>query len=179
VSLRCTVCRHPVAEGLNFCIECRVGFASQLECAECGRLVTRGAASCFGCARSATLPLPSSAVEVQRATLPLPDALVGVRAPAQAPPAMPGLPAHVTLAAPVARTFVVRQGGVEAEVRVPPGDAEVMDLMGQVVVVLHTFAAQVNTLSGHGELTRHIIRSARVLATDIQEELEQRKGPGR
>jgi hypothetical protein len=85
----------------------------------------------------------------------------------------------VSLAAPVARQFVTRQGGVEAEVMVPPGDAEVMDLMGQVVVVLHTFASKVNTLTGHGELTRHIIRAARVLATDIQEELEQRKGPGR
>jgi hypothetical protein len=68
---------------------------------------------------------------------------------------------------------------VEAEVRIPPGDAEVMDLMGQVVVVLHTFATRMNTLTGHGELTRHIIHAARVLATDVQEELEQRKGPGR
>jgi hypothetical protein len=85
----------------------------------------------------------------------------------------------VSLAAPVASTFVSRQGGVEAEVRIPPGDAGVMDLMGQLVVILHTFAAKMNTLTGHGELTRHIIRSARVLATDVQEELEQRKGPGR
>lgn len=61
----------------------------------------------------------------------------------------------------------------------PPGDAEVMNLMGQVVVILHTFAARVNNLSGHGQLTRKIIHDARVLATDIQEELEQRKGPGR
>jgi hypothetical protein len=85
----------------------------------------------------------------------------------------------VSLAAPVAERFVVRQGGVEAEIKIPAGDVEVMDLMGQMVVILHTFAAKVNTLSGHDELTRQIIRSSRALATDVQEALELRKGPGR
>jgi hypothetical protein len=219
VSLRCTLYKHPVEEGLNFCPECRTGFVSQLECAECGRLVTRGHASCLPCARPASEPAdslgevrwldtaclacgsrqfstPSGAScenghggepgrvmgswELQAHAAPRPQtSLVALQSPRHAPPALPGLPPHVSLPAPVATRHVSRQGGVEAEVRVPPGDAEVMDLMGQVVVVLHTFAAKVNTLTGHGELTRLIIRNARVLATDIQEELEQRKGPGR
>ena len=137
----------------------------------------RGHASCNFCQRGAATPLPQSSLLSQQSDLP--SALVSLQAPRSAPSVLPGLPPHVQLAAPVRSTFVVRQGGVEAEIRIPPGDAEVMDLMGQVVVILHTFASKVNQLSGHGELTRSIIRSARNLATDIQEELEQRKGPGR
>jgi hypothetical protein len=179
VSLRCSVCKKPVDEGLNFCPNCRTGFVSQLECVECGRLVARGLASCLGCPRSDTSPLPDRSLDVARHSPPTPPTVAALQPPSHAPPALPGLPPHVSLAAPVASRYVVRQGGVEAEVRVPPGDAEVMDLMGQVIVILHTFASKVNNLSGHGELTRHIIRSSRVLATDIQEELEQRRGPGR
>jgi RNA polymerase subunit RPABC4/transcription elongation factor Spt4 len=193
VSLRCTVCKNPIDEGLNFCPNCRTGFGSQLECQACGRLVPRGSASCLLCSRASgetvetvrPSPVPLSAVLVSlqapQHDLPTfpPAGLVSLQAPRHAPPALPWMPPHVSLAAPVASRFVVRQGGVEAEVRIPPGDAEVMDLMGQVVVILHTFASKMNGLTGHGELTRHIIRSARVLAADVQEELEQRKGPGR
>jgi hypothetical protein len=213
VSLRCTVCKHPVDDGLNFCPNCRTGFVSQLECVACGKLVPRGSASCLSCSRpvpGTVLRRPDAACEVcggrlfdtpsgvtcesghggvsprqevaragSPAGAPVQSQLVALQSPRYAPPVLPWLPPHVSLAAPVASRYVTRQGGVEAEVRIPPGDAEVMDIMGQLVVVLHTFAAKVNTLTGHGELTRSIIRSARVLATDIQEELEQRKGPGR
>lgn len=179
MSLRCSICKTLIDEGLNFCPACRNGFASQLECVSCGRLVPRGSASCQACARGAVLPLPESALDVCGSSLPPLSEVVALRAPLHVPPVFPGMPPHVALAAPVASRFVVRQGGVEAEIHVPPGDAEVMDLMGQLVVILHTFASKVNNLSGHSELTRHIIRNSRVLATDIQEELEQRKGPGR
>ncbi len=173
MSLRCSVCRESIDDGLNFCPKCRTGFVSQLQCADCGKLVPRGMASCIGCARVASVVMvPPSP---PRAT----SELVAVTSSRQAPPVLPGLPSHVSLSAPVADRFVVRSGGVEAEIRIPAGDAEVMDLMGQMVVILHTFAAKMNTLSGHGEMTRQIIRSSRTLATDIQEELEQRKGPGR
>lgn len=216
MSLRCSVCRHAVDEGLNFCSECRTGFVSQLECSACGRLVPRGSASCLSCSRSAGPACSvcgspqvltasgvtcsnghggasgiSPLVDAERVPSPqreqslslgrgvVPPSVAGLSAPPQAPSALPGLPPHVSLAAPVQSRYVSRQGGVEAEVRVPPGDAEVMDLMGQVVVILHTFASRMNTLTGHGELTRSIIRASRVLAADVQEELEQRKGPGR
>jgi hypothetical protein len=216
VSLRCTLYKHPVDEGLNFCPECRTGFVSQLECVECGRLVPRGHASCLPCARPSQAPAnyldtarwldtrcdvcgcrqfstpsgttcegghggsPARPTDL-RVGVPaqVQSELVALQPPRYAPPALPGLPPHVSLPAPVASRYVSRQGGVEAEVRIPAGDARVMDLMGQLVVILHTFAAEVNTLTGHGELTRSIIRSARRLASDIQEELEQRKGPGR
>lgn len=172
MSLRCSVCQESIDEGLNFCPKCRTGFVSQLQCVECGKLVPRGMASCIGCVRAASVvmvpPPPRMASE-----------LVAVVSPRQAPPVLTGLPPHVSLTAPVSDRFVVRSGGVEAEIKIPSGDAEVMDLMGQMVVILHTFAAKMNTLSGHGEMTRQIIRSSRTLATDIQEELEQRKGPGR
>lgn len=212
MSLRCSVCKVPVDEGLNFCPACRTGFVSQLECVACGRLVPRASASCSSCACSSppSPSVPSTCTVCGGRQVATPSgltcesghggdpgqsfdcrnlqvrdpgypqaSLVALQSPQYAPPAAPWLPPHVSLAAPVASRYVTRQGGVEAEVRIPPGDAEVMDLMGQLVVILHTFAAKVNTLSGHGELTRHIIRSARVLATDVQEELEQRKGPGR
>lgn len=220
MSLRCTVCKTNVDEGLNFCPACRSGFASQLECVSCGRLVPRGSASCFGCSRQSAAPpaeplwldtsCPTcgsrqfdtpSGVSCERghggalgavvprwqashvsASLPQPlqvSGVVAVRSPQYAPPVSSWDPPHVALAAPVAGTFVVRQGGVEAEVRIPPGDAEVMGLMGQLVVILHTFAAKLNSLTGHSEHTRHIIRSARTLANDVQEELELRRGPGR
>lgn len=213
MSLRCTVCKTPVDEGLNFCPACRTGFVSQLECVDCGNLVPRGHASCTsyqhsrpgtvrwldttcGACGARQFDTPSGAtcegghggesgrpadqrgLQVGSAPRP-PSELVAVLSPRYAPPVLPYLPPHVSLPAPVASRYVVRQGGVEAEVRVPPGDAEAMDFMGQTVVLLHTFATKVNTLTGHGELTRHIIRSARVLAADIQEELELRKGPGR
>jgi len=64
-------------------------------------------------------------------------------------------------------------------VRRAPGDAEVETVMGQMVVVLHSFAAKVNGLTGHSELTRSIIRASRALAADVQEELELRRGPGK
>lgn len=187
MSLRCSVCREFIDEGLNFCPKCRTGFVAQLQCVDCGKLVPRGMASCIGCVRAASVvmvsppPLPRDVGVMMappsssRST----SELVGVMSPRQAPPVLPGLPSHVSLPAPVADRFVVRSGGVEAEIKIPAGDAEVMDLMGQMVVLLHTFATKMNTLSGHGEMTRQIIRSSRTLATDIQEELELRKGPGR
>jgi hypothetical protein len=116
------------------------------------------------------------------ASLPRPLQVSGVGAvmsPQYAPTLPSWDPPHVALAAQVAERFVVRQGGVEAEVRIPPGDAEVMGLMGQLVMILHTFASKLNSLTGHSEHTRHIIRSARTLANDVQEEFELRRGPGR
>jgi RNA polymerase subunit RPABC4/transcription elongation factor Spt4 len=168
VGLQCTVCRRLVDEGLNFCPECHSGFVSQLSCAACGRLVPRGQASCQGC-RGAGVPTHPEVLPPQ----------VSLVAPRCAPPAALGLPPHVTLPAPVPSSYVVRGSGVVAEVRRAPGDAEVETVMGQMVVVLHSFAAKLNTLTGHSELTRGIIRASRALAADVQEELELRKGPGR
>lgn len=170
MGLQCTICKCQVDEGLNFCPECHSGFVSQLSCVACGRLVPRGTASC-PCGGAG---LPARPV--------LPEVLprqVSLIAPRYAPPAAPGLPPHVVMPAPVPSRYVVRGGGVEAEVRMAPGDAEVMTLMGQMVVVLHSFAAKLNTLTGHSELTRSLIRASRALAADVQEELELRKGPGR
>ena len=171
MGLQCTICKCQVDEGLNFCPECHSGFVSQLSCVACGWLVPRGQASCQGC-RGAGLPARPVLPEVM-------PHQISLIAPRYAPPAAPGLPPHVVMPAPVPSRYVVRGGGVEAEVRLSPGDAEVMTLMGQMVVVLHSFAAKLNTLAGHSELTRSLIRASRALAADVQEELELRKGPGR
>ena len=167
MGLQCTICRSQVDDGLNFCPKCHSGFVSQLSCVACGRLVPRGAASC---------PCGGAGVPARPEVLP---PRVSLSVPRHAPPAAPGLPPYVSLPAPVPSRYFVRGGGVEAEVRRAPGDAEVETVLGQLVVVLHSFAAKVNELTGHSELTRSIIRASRALAADVQEELELRRGPGR
>ena len=167
MGLQCTICRSQVDDGLNFCPKCHSGFVSQLSCVACGRLVPRGMASC---------PCGGAGVPARPEVLPPRTSLP---APRYAPPAALGLPPHVSLPAPVPSSYVVRGGGVEAVVRRAPGDAEVETVMGQMVVVLHSFAAKVNGLTGHSELTRSIIRASRALAADVQEELELRRGPGK
>jgi hypothetical protein len=181
--LECAACGRLVPRGSASCFSCARPASSPVSssstCTDCGSLqfATPSGFTCEnGHGGDPGRALDPRDLQVRGPGHP---ALVALQSPQSAPPVAPWLPPHVSLAAPVASTFVVRQGGVEAEVRVPPGDAEVMDLMGQMVVILHTFASKVNTLTGHSELTRGIIRSARALANDVQEDLEQRKGPGR
>lgn len=164
MSLRCTVCRNPVDEGLNFCPHCRTGFASQLACESCGQPVTRGTASCQRCSREQAreIVVASEVIPPQRTLSTTPVVQASFVAP---------------VPAVVRERYVVKSGGVEAEVRFPARDVEVMNLMGQMVAALHAFAGKLNELSGHGELTRKIIRDARVLAADVQEEFETRRGP--
>jgi hypothetical protein len=67
--------------------------------------------------------------------------------------------------------------GVRAEVRIPAGDVAIMNDLGAMVAVLHTMAARLNGFVGHTEHTRKLIRDMRILATDIQDEIETRRGP--
>ena len=91
-----------------------------------------------------------------------------------APPSLPGLPSHVR-AITIPETYSAGRFGVEAQVTIPQVDVETMNLMGQLVVVLHTVAEKMNHLA-HSESLRRLIKNCRVLAADVQEEIEIRRG---
>ena len=166
MSLFCSICKNEVPEGFNQCVACKAGFAPQLACASCRRLVPRGAATCTACERSiavaASMEVPST--QLAMASLPF------------APPVLPGLPSHVGLVR-VPEQYQAGRFGVSATVQVPALDVEIMNEMAQVVVILHTLAAKMNRFQGIMESTRSVIRQCRALATELQDEIESRRGP--
>ena len=143
MSLYCTVCRHPVPEGINQCPNCCNGFIPQLACADCNRPVQRGSASCFQC-RSRQPPAaaePAPQIQGLQSLIPRPPSFAIQNLPA-APPVLPGLPAHVNVMPVLPERYQVRRHGIVADIRTPAGDIEIMQLMGQTVVILHTLAAK-------------------------------------
>jgi chemotaxis protein histidine kinase CheA len=101
---------------------------------------------------------------------------MAIVSPLSAPPALPGLPSHVGLAK-IPEQYNAGRYGVTATVQVPARDVEIMNKMGQVVVILHTLAAEMNSFQGHMDSTRSVIRQCRALATELQDEIETRRGP--
>lgn len=140
MSLYCTVCRYPIPEGLNQCPQCRNGFISQLACAVCNRPVQRGSTSCFQCSRNQTY-LQTSQIPGMQSLVPQPPSFAIRNLPA-APPVLPGLPTHVNAMPVLPERYMVRRHGVEAVIQTPSGDIEIMQIMGQTVVILHTLAAK-------------------------------------
>ena len=67
--------------------------------------------------------------------------------------------------------------GVSAEARMVPGDVVVLNELGKLVELLHAMASRTTHFAGLTEHTRKMIRDMRILATDIQEEIEMRRGP--
>lgn len=57
----------------------------------------------------------------------------------------------------------------------PPSVAAVVTEMGQFVVILHRLAERMNFFQGTMDSTRQLIREARLLATDLQGEIEEWK----
>ena len=143
MSLYCTVCRYPVPEGINQCTNCRNGFVPQLACADCNRPVQRGSTSCFQCRsrqRPAVADLYSQIPDMQ-SLVPQPPTFAIQGLPA-APPVLPGLPTHVNAMPMLPERYTVRRFGVEVHIRTPSGDIEIMQIMGQTVVILHTMASK-------------------------------------
>jgi hypothetical protein len=101
---------------------------------------------------------------------------LAIVSPSYAPPVLPGLPSHVGLTR-IAETYSAGQFGVTATVQTPALDVEIMNEMGQVVVILHTLASKMNKFQGIMESTRSVIRQCRTLATELQDEIESRRGP--
>jgi hypothetical protein len=80
-------------------------------------------------------------------------------------------------AAPIAEIYQAGRYGVKAEVSRPPGDVAILNELGRLVELLHAMAARANQFVGQSEHTIKMRRDMRVLATDIQEEIELRTGP--
>jgi hypothetical protein len=93
-------------------------------------------------------------------------------------PDLPPLPVLVPTSPAVVERYQAGRLGVEAEVVIPAGDVDIMNDLLTLVQVLHKVAAKATRFVGHTDHTRKMIRDMRVLATDIQEEVETRRGPG-
>ena len=174
MSLYCTICRYPVPEGVNQCTNCRNGFLPQLACAGCNRPVARGSNSCFQCRagrpRLETI-FPGTGAETvdqevippgdgMRSIVPQPPSFFIQNLPA-APPVLPGLPAHVNAMPALPERYRVSRHGVVADIRTPAGDIEVMQIMGQVIVILHTLASKMGEFSiqaGHSWSAAEIVQ---------------------
>lgn len=151
MSLYCTICRYPVPDGFNSCTNCRNGFIPQLACSSCNQVLPRGSVSCFRCRtgrpKDGTVDLavvPSD--DGMQSIVPRPPSFF-VQNLQSAPPVLPGLPAHVNAMPALPERYRVARHGVVADIRTPAGDIENMQLMGQVVVILHTLAAKMGEFS--------------------------------
>lgn len=158
--LYCTVCRRVAEQDAVMCAFCNTGFTSQLGCGSCGKAVPRGMSHCAYC-----VPQPPQKTELvpQRPSQEL---------------AMPFLPPlEISVPAPIPTSYVSRKFGVEARVTMNGNDAEIMSNMGNTAALLLALANQMNNFQGLAQSTRNLIKSCRNLATDIQEEIEVRRGP--
>jgi hypothetical protein len=77
----------------------------------------------------------------------------------------------------VAERYQAGRYGVKAEVSRPPGDVAILNELGKLVELLHAMAARANQFVGQSDHTIKMRRDMRLLATDIQEEIELRTGP--
>lgn len=169
MSLYCGNCRRPIGTDEAGCWYCRSrGLPDAILCDVCGGAVPAGQINCFRCVSGSLAIRGRSGI-----------ALVGgsdASGAAAAPPPLPGLPA-VIRATSVPEVYQAGRYGVSAQVSIPSGDVEIMNLMGQVVVILHTLAEKMNHFQGHMDSTRQCIKGCRNLATDLQDEIEKRRGP--
>ena len=151
MSLYCTICRYPVPEGVNQCINCRNGFIPQLACSNCNRTLARGSNSCFQCRHERPGAVgpdlePTTPDSGMQSLAPRPPSFI-VQNLVSAPPVLPGLPAHVNAMPMLPECYRVSRNGVVADIRTPAGDIENMQAMGQTVVILHTLAAKMSEFS--------------------------------
>jgi hypothetical protein len=73
--------------------------------------------------------------------------------------------------------IIRRNFGVVSEVILNPIDVDIMTEMGDMIVRLHQLAQRMNGFAGFNPTTRGCIRLCRQLATELQEEIELRRGP--
>jgi hypothetical protein len=159
MSLYCPGCRIVASTDSNICAQCGAQF---LCCSQCGANAPKGAFDCPTC----------TSKELSRSNV--------ASIPAELVPDLPPIGGHMVVSprvATVVERYDAGRHGVNAEVRIPAGDVAIMNDLGAMVAVLHTMAARLNGFVGHTEHTRQLIRSMRILATDIQDEIETRRGP--
>jgi RNA polymerase subunit RPABC4/transcription elongation factor Spt4 len=105
-----------------------------------------------------------------------PSVTVTFNAPAEAPPVMSGLPAHIRLPNQMEEYHRTERPGFLAEVFTNGADNTIMNEMAQTIVILHTMAEKMTRFAGHMDSTRRCIKGLRNLASDLQEEIEVRRG---
>ena len=151
MSRYCSTCRKIVADGNQSCGSCG---NIRLICTVCKSQVDPRSTLCLVCAQSALVQFEQNAA--QRAVVAVPFA---------------------ARAGVVMERYQAGRLGVDAEVQIPPGDVAIMNELGKLVELLHAMAARVNQFVGMTDHTRKIARDMRHLATDVQEEVELRRGP--
>ena len=77
----------------------------------------------------------------------------------------------------VMETYRAGKHGADSVVTFSGRDAEIMNKMAQVSDILQAMAMELNQFTGVMSTTRALIRSCRNLSTELQEEIEIRKGP--
>jgi len=95
-------------------------------------------------------------------------------------PPLPILPTELTsfeLPPSVPEVYRAGKFGVRAVVQMSGRDAEILTRMGNAAVLLLALANEMNQLQGFMASTRAVIKAARTLASDLQEEIEVRIGP--
>lgn len=172
--LYCKSCKYVVEAGDNQCRNCGNGFVSALVCGGCSREVPRGSVSCPTCDRHTggvgVVPRQSGVVVAV-----VPYGGGQLQHPEPMLPALPGLP--MGLPPPVRESYVQRSFGVESEVVLNTGDADILNKMNQAAALLQVLAAEMNKLQGHMPSTREVIKGCRKLSLELQEEVEVRLGP--
>lgn len=167
MSLYCVLCRQELVAGATTCHLCG---KSQLACMRCHEQSLLGQSECRYCdvrttsIASRVSPSPTVPVDVSDDV---------VQALAEVPDPVRSLGRTV-----VPEVYKDGRYGVEAEVKIPPRDAEIMTELIRLVPLLHGMAGRLNQFQGHTEHTRKLIRDMRQLACDAQEEVELRRGPG-
>lgn len=161
--LRCVRCQQLTPSGFTCCPYCNVGFAAPLECVSCGHVMQPGSSTCFRCDRSLDNATSSALVPPQ--FTPTSDHPPQIGVALYTPPQR------------VEEMYLAGRHGVDAQVVIPAGDVEVMNLMGQATMLLRMLADKMNQFRGHMPMTRENIKSCRRLADDLQEEVEVRRGP--
>jgi len=85
--------------------------------------------------------------------------------------------AHLPAPVHVAPSYVTGKFGVTSYVTHEGRDAAILTTMSKAVTLLHALAAEMNNFQGIMPSTRRCIKGCRDLATELQEEIEERRGP--
>lgn len=175
MALHCTACQQAVPQDFAVCLSCQNGYVSSLACDRCGNVVPRGDSVCQRCEGNRV----RGQERRQEPRVAAPGAMVAVSinpASINGLTNVPGLPPGM-LPERVPETYVQRRFGVESHVQMSGQDASILTEMGQVAMLLHALAGRMNELAGHMGSTRDCIKSCRILAMTLQEEIEVRRGP--
>jgi|WetSurMetagenome_2_1015567.scaffolds.fasta_scaffold02470_12 hypothetical protein len=128
---------------------------------------------CEGCRRSSYAPecsTPGCSGSALVMVLPDPE-------PLSKPPGIVVVPSALRSPLVVRESYSAGEFGVSAEVRMVPGDVEVLNDLAKLESLLQTMAVRTNQLVGHTEHTRKIVKEMRTLAVEVREEIELRCGP--